>query len=231
MYICIFFSAQVTSGMHTSDLDWMSLDAGATSSPQTAKPRPFSRGVSLRRNSEVNAANLGSMTPATERQGCPFGLGTGNTAGEREGGVEGYEGWGSRKRRKIDLTGAGQEADPAKGSMSGSSICAQGEKLEMAKGKARDKRKRGQAAEGRSKSRAGRGGGRGGGGAGRRRCPPSELAKRTQLLESLVVWTFEDVIVPLVSSVRLDVDDTPPPPRPRRLFFVVVTPPLTLLYY
>lgn len=30
------------------------------------------------------------------------------------------------------------------------------------------------------------------------RCPPSELAKRTQLLQAMVYWTFNDFIVPLV---------------------------------
>lgn len=37
---------------------------------------------------------------------------------------------------------------------------------------------------------------------GRRRNAPSDLAKRTQLLDALVVWTFKEVIVPLVRAVR-----------------------------
>lgn len=32
----------------------------------------------------------------------------------------------------------------------------------------------------------------------RGRCPPSELAVRARLLEALVLWTFKDVVVPLV---------------------------------
>lgn len=37
-------------------------------------------------------------------------------------------------------------------------------------------------------------------GKGRRPPPPSDLAKRTDLLEALVYWTFNDFLVPLVSA-------------------------------
>lgn len=47
---------------------------------------------------------------------------------------------------------------------------------------------------------AGSKGGRERGQRRRRRLPPSDLAKRAQLLEALVLWTFRDVIVPLVSA-------------------------------
>ena len=59
-------------------------------------------------------------------------------------------------------------------------------------------------------------------GAGRKRrrgSPPSELAKRVQLSEALVLWAFKDVVVPLVSplpgksATRLLYDRNPTPKK------------------
>ena len=198
--------------MHTSDFEWMSLDAGGT---RRKEPRPPPSRVLLQRDGALNAGDAASMAPAVENPDCREGSGTCNVAGVG-GATGGCEGKGSRKRRRVDGARAGQHSDHADGGISGSRLCPRGAKRKMTNGKTREKGRPRQVVGGLDKPRPGKGGGRrggrGGGRAGsegRQRCPPSELAKRVQLLEALVVWTFEDVIVPLVSSVRLDIEITP----------------------
>lgn len=215
--------------MHTSDFEWMSLDAGGTTAgttgPRRKKSRPPASSVLLQRDGALNAGDAASMAPAAEHPDCSESSGTCNVAGVG-GATGGCGGRRSRKRRRVGDASAGRHSDHADGGMSGTRICSRGSKRETTNGKTREKRRH--VVEGLDKPHSGKGGvgrgGRGGGQAGsegRRRCPPSELAKRVQLLEALILWTFEDVIVPLVSSVPLDIEITPSLP-----LVVGETPPL-----
>eukprot|EP00752_Nemacystus_decipiens_P012225 g10838.t1 len=142
---------EVTAGMRTSDMEWMSLGGDGADGPEAQRrkrsgkkqKKPIPGGGPCHRKRE------GSKTLKHPRK-------SGTEHKERAGGAKNVRG---RKG------GDGGEED-GKGGGGGAT--------------ARLK-----------ESRQGR----------RRSLPPSDLAKRTQLLEALVLWTFTDVIVPLLRSL------------------------------
>lgn len=142
-----FLFRQVTAGMRTSDLEWVSLGGGADGDGDGAKAQ--------RRKQPGKQKSTPGGGPKRHRPGD-----------------------GGKTRKPVRKSG-----------------------IQENKRRVRTEKIRGP-----------EGGGGGGGGAasseggrerrsGRRRLPPSDLAKRAQLLEALVLWTFRDVIVPLVRGV------------------------------
>lgn len=191
--------------MHTSDFAWMSLSSD--------RKQPHGKHGMGRAVKHVDRTSSGNADKTVSQTQCVVGFPEKSSeeyvalemlprAYERKKG----KGVGTKSDipHKEDCTGASGKFNQTDGELGENSFFSH-RGSNVSKGYARSKRKAGQRVGAKAKSKGRRGtNNRKGykcseGGCGR--YPPSELAKRTQLLEALVLWTFKGVIIPLVSPL------------------------------
>lgn len=214
----ILLAEQVTAGMHTSDLEWMALAADGANKPRRQPGPPTSGGGSSSSSRENKGSPAGATNPANPLALSAAKVFGGEILSSDSPGKERHrmKGLGSGKRPREGHANAGADAGAnasrnarsAHGPASGDSEYPRRGKIRgPPDATARERCNPKQGKKGRRKPSNANSGGRGKGAAAvgvgsttgrRRRCPPSELAKRAELLEALVLWTFEGVIVPLV---------------------------------
>lgn len=189
------FFAQATAGMSTSDFGWMSLDQDGVNSPRK-RPGKEKATAGAARQADVPGAVNGGRTAGHSSNAALLGE---LSVVSGEGGGDRYE---RRREGHTNAVMSSHENCNADGVSGGYGAVSHGSSG-VVNGKATHKRNSRQRVQVQGKGtarRRERETGAGDKGSGRRRvCPPSELAKRAQLLEALVLWTFKDVIVPLVS--------------------------------
>lgn len=183
--------------MRTSDLEWMAVGAADAKSP----PPPPQQQQQEQEPEKTQRINSGKRKPGGSTVGgdgnCNRPRGGGDTGGAANvadrASVDSHE-HNRSKRFPVGGGGRGSGCFEAGGSFPGMLI--QGNK----RGDASKQKKAGVGGKGRvtvgsqgDKSIRRR--------RARQRLPPSDLAKRVELLEAIVLWTFKDVIVPLVGLV------------------------------
>lgn len=191
--------------MRTSDLEWMSPHPHQLERKNTAKTtmpssKEDSNGQPGREPSGVQPQKTSTPRPKSNpaQTGAPARCGDGSESDRRaEGG----------KAMRGNNTEAGQtpgsEVVPTSCGRNAASTSSQERGKGKGKGKGKERSKGGRGInKGAAKGKTTRSAGLGRRGRKARPLPPSDLAKRTELLEALVYWTFNDFVVPLVRALR-----------------------------
>ncbi|CAM9894582.1 unnamed protein product [Ectocarpus sp. 4 AP-2014] len=196
---------EVTAGMHTSDLEWMAVGAADEKAPPPPLPPPQQQQQQQQDQEpeKTRRVNNGKRKP----KGGPVG-GDRNCKRPRGGGDAGGAANGA------DRASADSHGHHGSGRIHGGGGGGRGSVSVEAGGSFPGTSNQDTKRADTSKKKKARGGGKGRVAVGskrdksirrrrrtRQRPPPSDLAKRVELLEALVLWTFKDVIVPLLRSL------------------------------